>query len=115
MHIQIAAISCPAVFQQSILRIFMQTLSFLFIIRFFALLQQHLTDCGFSVENWHCFADIQIRYWNRPADLIFAPTPAFWYFTKGLTSKLRHDHCRLAVQLTWVPLPVAGLDFQSQT
>jgi hypothetical protein len=51
MHIQIAAISCPAVFQQSILRIFMQTLSFLFIIRFFALLQQHLTDCGYSMSK----------------------------------------------------------------
>jgi len=58
---------------------------------------------------------IQIRYWSRLADLIFDPTPACWYFIKGLTSKLRHDHCRLADQLTWVLLPVTGLDFQSQT
>ena len=41
-----------------------------------------------------------------------SPLPEFF---RGLTSKLRHDHCRLADQLTWIPLPVTGLDLQPQT
>ena len=47
--------------------------------------------------------------WSLPPHL---PLPEF---SGGLTSKLRHDHCRLADQLTWDPLPVAGLAFQPQT
>ena len=47
--------------------------------------------------------------WSLPPHL---PLPGF---SRGLTSKLRHDHCRLADQLTWIPLPVTGLDFQPQT
>lgn len=46
--------------------------------------------------------------WSLPPHL---PLPDF---VRGLTSKLRHDHCRLADQLTWDLLPVASMAFQPQ-
>ena len=47
--------------------------------------------------------------WSLPPHL---PFPGF---SRGLTSKLRHDHCRIPQQLTWILSPVTGLDFQPQT
>ena len=43
------------------------------------------------------------------------PRTCLYPVSGGLTSKLRHDHCRLADQLTWILLPAPGLDFQPQT
>ena len=62
-----------------------------------------------------------INSWNRSADLVFTPTLACRILSlpeegsTGLTTRLRYDRCRLADQLTWVLLPVAGMDFQPQT
>ena len=47
--------------------------------------------------------------WSLPPH---SPLPGF---SGGLTSKIRHDHCRLADQLTWSPLPVSGMALQPQT
>ena len=41
-----------------------------------------------------------------------SPLPGF---SRGLTPKLCHARRRVCARFTWVPLPIAGLDFQPQT
>ena len=58
----------------------------------------------------------EIDKFRRPADLVFDPTPAFTRFAEDLL--LRYAMiagCIRQGRLTWVLLPVPGLDFQPQT
>ena len=50
-----------------------------------------------------------------PADLVFDPTPAEPGFAADLLLSYAMITRGALPLLTWVPLPIAGLDFQPQT
>jgi hypothetical protein len=74
---------------------------------------------GFSAtfSRWSNKNDLRLRYRvprlsGRPG---LCPHTCLSVKTEGLTSKPRHDRRCLAVRLTWVLSPAAGMDFQPQT
>ena len=72
------------------------------------LVLEHVAFFPFGFLLFFLVSDARLT-WSLPPH---SPLPGF---SGGLTSKIRHDHCRLADQLTWSPSPVAGMAFQSQT
>lgn len=88
--------------------------------RFFTVLKKRsrpaaLPGCFFkaSARNLEILS-CQALYGRLP-DLIFAPTPAFIRFSEDLLLRYAMITARSCERLTWIPLPVPGLDFQPQT